>query len=135
MAPLAMSGNRDWVPTMPHWFVALSGLLSGKTGAVVYSVGTTIMLVTMFIFRRFFVRPMVAWSMFNLALLAMGLSVTVVSETNEMNFMKIVTKPDNVPIVALVFLLGLLHLAGDRQGRQERRSAPPRFAAARETGF
>ena len=106
MAPLAMSGNRDWVPTMPHWFVALSGLLSGKTGAVVYSVGTTIMLVTMFIFRRFFVRPMVAWSLLNLALLAMGLSVTVVSETNEMNFMKIVTKPDNVPIVALVFLLG-----------------------------
>jgi cytochrome b/b6/petD-like protein len=106
MAPLAMSGNRDWVPTMPHWFVELSGLLSGKTGAVVYSVGTTIALVTMFIFRRFFVRPMVAWSMLNLALLAMGLSVTVISETSEMNFMKIVTKPDNVPIVALVFLLG-----------------------------
>jgi hypothetical protein len=106
MAPLAMSGNRGLVPTMPHWFVAISSLLSGKTGAVVYSVGTTVALVTMFIFRRFFVRPMVAWSMLNLALLAMGLSVTVVSETNEMNFMKIVTKPDNVPIVALVFLLG-----------------------------
>jgi hypothetical protein len=106
MAPLAMSGNREWVPTMPHWFVELSGLLSGKTGAVVYSVGTTVALVTMFIFRRFFVRPMVAWSMLNLALLAMGLSVTVISETNELNFMKIVTKPDNVPIVALVFLLG-----------------------------
>jgi Cytochrome b(C-terminal)/b6/petD len=106
MAPLAMSGNPEWVPKMPHWVVDLSGWLSGKTGAIVYSLGTTIALVTMFLARRFFVRPMVAWSMLNLALLAMGLSVTVASETGEMNFMKIVTKPDNVPIVALVFLLG-----------------------------
>ena len=106
MAPLAMSGNRAWVPTMPDWFVELSGLLSGKKGAVVYSLGTTIALVTMFVFRKFFVRPMVAWSMLNIALVAMGLSVTVFSPTDNMNFMKIVTKPDNVPIVALVFLLG-----------------------------
>src|SRR5207245_816483 len=63
LAPLAMSGNPAWVPQMPDFVVWLSGLLSGKTGAIVYSVGTTVAMVTMFIFRRFFVRPMVAWTM------------------------------------------------------------------------
>jgi Cytochrome b(C-terminal)/b6/petD len=100
MAPLAMSGYPEWVPQMPEWFKNFSMILSGKTGAIVYSVGTTVALVTMFVFRRFFVRPMVAWTMLNIALLAMGLSAV------DPNFQKIVTKPDNVPIVALVFLLG-----------------------------
>ena len=53
--------------------------------------------------------------MLNLALLLMGMSMT------DPNFAAIVTKPDNVPIVALVFLLGLLHLAGDVPGGAERR--------------
>ncbi|HEV2969677.1 MAG TPA: hypothetical protein VGY55_06780 [Pirellulales bacterium] len=100
LAPLAMSGNPEWVPQMPEWFKSFSMILSGKTGAIVYSVGTTIALVTMFLGRRFFVRPMVAWTMLNLALLVMGLSAV------DPNFQKIVTKPDNVPIVALVFMLG-----------------------------
>jgi hypothetical protein len=100
MAPLAMSGNPSMVPQMPDWFKSLSMILSGKTGAIVYSVGTTVALVTMFIFRRFFVRPMVAWSILNIALVAMALSAV------DPNFQKIVTKPDNVPIVALVFFLG-----------------------------
>ena len=38
--------------------------------------------------------------MLNLALLCMGMSMT------DPNFAAIVTKPDNVPIVGLVFLLG-----------------------------
>ncbi len=73
-----------------------------------YSLGTTAALVTLFLGRRFFVRPMVAWTMLNLALLAMGLAVTVtvvVDNETKLPFMGIVTKPDNVPIVALVFLL------------------------------
>ena len=63
------------------------------------------MLVVLFLVSPFFVRPMVAWAMLNVALLAMGLSVTV-DPTPANNFIAIVTKPDNVPIVALVFLLG-----------------------------
>ena len=43
---------------------------------------------------------MVAWSGLNLALVLMGLSMV------DPNFAAIVTKPDNVPIVGLVFLLG-----------------------------
>ena len=58
------------------------------------------MLVFFFLFRRFFVQPLVAWTLLNIALLVMGLAMT------DPNFAAIVTKPDNVPIVSLVFLLG-----------------------------
>ncbi len=70
------------------------------TGPVVYSVGTTGLLAIFFFFRRFFVQPMVGWSLLNLSLVLMGLSMV------DPNFAAIVTKPDNVPIVGLVFLLG-----------------------------
>src|SRR5690606_25709861 len=68
--------------------------------AVMYSVGTLGGLIALFAFRRFFVKPVVAWSMLNLSLLLMGMSVI------DRDFALIVTKPDNVPIVAMVFLLG-----------------------------
>jgi hypothetical protein len=79
---------------------ALNAALTGNTGAIVYSVGTTLALIGLYLGRRFFVQPAVAWTGLNLALLYMGLSMT------DPNFAAIVTKPDNVPIVALVFLLG-----------------------------
>ena len=100
MAPLALSGDPNWVPQRPYWLKELSMLLSGKTGAIVYSLGTTAMLVVLYIFRRFFVQPLVAWTILNASLVLMGLCAV------DKNFQAIVTKPDNVPIVALVFLLG-----------------------------
>ena len=45
-------------------------------------------------------KPTVAWVGLNLMLLFMGLAMT------DPNFAAIVAKPDNVPIVGLVFLLG-----------------------------
>jgi hypothetical protein len=110
MAPLAMSGDPHWVPQRPLWFKDLSMLLSGKNGAVVYSLGTTAFLVVLYIFRRFFVQPLVAWTMLNLSLLLMGLCAV------DKNFQGIVTKPDNVPIVALVFLLGFFTWLGAAKG-------------------
>src|SRR5215510_10294414 len=44
--------------------------------------------------------PIVGWIQMNLSLVLMGLSMV------DPNFASIVTKPDNVPIVGLVFLLG-----------------------------
>jgi hypothetical protein len=78
----------------------MNAALTGNRGAVVYSVGTTLALIVLFLGRRFFVKPVVAWTGLNLALLYMGASMT------DVNFAAIVTKPDNVPIVALVFMLG-----------------------------
>jgi hypothetical protein len=65
-----------------------------------YTVGTGVVLGVMFLFRKFFVRPAVAWSMLNLSLWFMGWSMT------DPDFASIVTKADNVPIVAMIFLLG-----------------------------
>ncbi len=78
----------------------VNAALTGNPGAVVYTIGTTISLILLFVFRRFFVKPVVAWTMLNAALLLMGLAMP------DSSFWAIVSKPDNVPIVALVFLLG-----------------------------
>jgi hypothetical protein len=69
-------------------------------GPVVYSVGGLVVLAIVYRLRKFFVKPTVAWSSLNLSLLFMGLSIT------DPDFASIVTKADNVPIVAMVFLLG-----------------------------
>jgi hypothetical protein len=84
-------------PGLPQ---SLRDAINAATGPVVYSVGTTTLLILCFIARRFLVRPMVAWVGLNLSLVIMGLSMV------DPNFAAIVTKPDNVPIVGLVFLLG-----------------------------
>jgi len=84
-------------PGLPH---SLREAVNAATGPVIYSVGTTALLVLCFYFRRFLVQPIVGWIGLNLALILMGLSIT------DPNFAAIVTKPDNVPIVGLVFLLG-----------------------------
>ena len=94
IAAIAMGGGAPGLPQEVKEFV------NWGTGPVVYSVGTTLILIILFAFRRFFVQPMVAWGLLNLSLLVMGLSMT------DRNFAEIVTKPDNVPIVGLVFLLG-----------------------------
>src|SRR6185295_13187969 len=68
--------------------------------AVIYTLGTTALLIVLFIGRRFFVKPPVAWAMLNVALLLLGASMV------SRPFQQIVAKEDNVPIVGLVFLLG-----------------------------
>ena len=80
--------------------VAQGHAINGATGPLAYSVGTTAFLTVLFIFRRLFVNPMVAWSGLNASLIFMGLAMA------DQNFAAIVTKPDNVPIVGLIYLLG-----------------------------
>ncbi len=62
--------------------------------------GTLLALIVLFVFRKFFVQPVVAWLMLIGSFTFMGLSMT------DPEFAAIVTKPDNVPIVGMVFLLG-----------------------------
>ncbi|HYO25917.1 MAG TPA: hypothetical protein VEQ85_13325 [Lacipirellulaceae bacterium] len=96
MAPLAASGNASWMPSMPESF---REAINRSTGPVVYSTGTVIALIVLYAFRRFFVSPPVAWAILNLMLLFLALSMT------DRDFYDIIAKPDNVPIVMLVFLL------------------------------
>jgi hypothetical protein len=97
LAAFAMSGDVSLTPQLSHWIKEKVNLATGPT---IYTLGTTALLVILFVFRRFFVQPMVAWMLLNATLLAMGLSMA------DQNFADIVTKPDNVPIVAMVYLLG-----------------------------
>ena len=93
------------------------------TGPVIYSVGTTLGLVVLYIFRAWFVRPAVAWWIWNLMWLFLGLSMT------DRDFYEIVAKPDNVPIVMLVFLLAFFTWLGTYQAvendRRMERGEPP----------
>jgi hypothetical protein len=99
MAPLAYSGD----PGIMAWISVpqpVQNFVNVATGPVTFSVGGLVVLLVMFYFRRFFTRPIVAWAMLNLSLLAMGMSMTNTS------FADVVMKPDNVPIVAMIYLLG-----------------------------
>ncbi len=80
------SWAKQWVDRWmsPTWYII--GLLGGLLG--------------MFLARRFFVRPPAAWLMLNLSLWFLGASLT------DQNFFQIVSRPDNVPIVGMVYLLG-----------------------------
>lgn len=95
LAGIAGSGSTSLV-SLPESF---RDVINQSTGPVIYSVGTTVVLVILFIFRAFFVKPVVAWAIWNLMWLFLGLSMT------DPDFYDIVAKPDNVPIVMLVFLL------------------------------
>jgi hypothetical protein len=94
VASAAMGGSPPGIPE------GIRNSVDQATGPVVYSVGTTLLLVAAYLARRWLVRPMVGWVLLNLSLVFMGLSM------ENSNFAAIVTKPDNVPIVGLVFLLG-----------------------------
>jgi len=90
-------------PVMPE---GLKDALDAAIGPVSFTFGTLATLVILYLGRRFFVRPAVAWTGLNLALFLLGWSLT------DPDFAATVSKPDNVPIVAMVFLLGFFTWLG-----------------------
>ncbi len=66
---------------------------------VLYFILSILGLVFMIFARGWWIRPTVAWSLLNGSLLFMGLSMT------DYDFRQIVGKPDNVPIVAMLFIV------------------------------
>ena len=106
LASLALSGSAALVPGLP---TSVRTLVNALSGPVLYSLGTVALFTVLFIFRKFFVQPVVAWSIFNGALVLMGLSMA------DENFARIVMKPDNVPIVGLVFMLAFFTWVATKQ--------------------
>lgn len=100
VASIAFSGSEQLMQfvSVPQGLRSIIDKVTAQ--AWLYTIGTTAALVVLFIGRRFFCNPVVAWLGLNAVLLLMGLSMT------DQEFAEIVTKPDNVPIVAMVFLLG-----------------------------
>jgi len=106
LASLALSGSAALVPALP---LSVRTLVNKLSGPVLYTLGTTALFAILFIFRKFFVQPMVAWTLLNAALVLMGLAMA------DENFASIVMKPDNVPIVGLVFLLAFFTWVATKQ--------------------
>lgn len=99
MAGAAWSGHPDairWMSIPESLRSAFDALLS----PTLFVLGMCGGFLLFFLLRRFFTRPTVAWGGLNLAVLFLGLSLT------DPDFGAIVAKPDNVPIVGMVFLLG-----------------------------
>ncbi len=82
---------------LPLFFRNVVDLVAGPT---TFFVGATLGFIALLRYRRFFANGLVGWSIVNLFLLFFGLSMT------DFDFREIVTKPDNVPIVGLLILVG-----------------------------
>lgn len=106
LASMAASGSEAFVPALP---AAVRSVVNTLSGPVLYSLGTVLLCTVLFVFRAFFVQPMVAWTILNAALVLMGLAMA------DQNFALIVMKPDNVPIVGLVFLLAFFTWVATKQ--------------------
>ncbi len=82
------------------WPLAWRDAADWLLGPTLFMTGITLCLAVLFRFRNFFTRPAVAFAGLNVAMLCLGLSLT------DPDFAAIVLKPDNVPIVGLIFFLG-----------------------------
>lgn len=100
ISPIAFSGNAELMKSTISIPEGMRTAFDRIMGPTAYSVGTLAILTFMFLLRRFFSRPLVAWGLLNLSLLVMGFAMI------DPDFASIVAKPDNVPIVGMVFLLG-----------------------------
>jgi hypothetical protein len=87
----------------------LRNVIDFVSGPTTFFLAATLGFVAMIAFRRVLANGIVAWGLVNLALLGFGLSMT------DFDFRDIVTKPDNVPIVGLIVLVGFFTWLGLRR--------------------
>jgi len=83
--------------------------IDAALGPVTLTLGTMGLLAALYAGRRYFVIPAVAWALLNASLLFVGLSLA------DPDFAAVVTRPDNVPIVAMVYLLAFFTWLGAAQ--------------------
>ena len=103
------AGAASFAARPPGMPAVLKSAIDGLLGPVSFSLGSLVVLTALYLGRRFFVVPAVAWTIFNASLGFMGLSLA------DVEFARIVLKPDNVPIVAMVYLLGFFTWLGAAQ--------------------
>jgi hypothetical protein len=80
--------------------IAVLALLLNGTNAITYFILSVAAFAALFVWRRTLTEPAVAWGILNLSFLFGGLSMT------DYDFREIIVKPDNVPIVFLVYVVG-----------------------------
>ncbi len=110
------------VPEALRWFVmpdfAKSAIDFVVADARRYFAVTTFGFIGMLLLRNWLAKPSVGWVLLNLSLLFLCVSLT------DWDFRQIVGKPDNVPIVAMLFIVGFFTwLFFYRANENDRRSA------------
>jgi hypothetical protein len=108
-ATFAALGSLAWAGRPVQLPEAFKTGLDAALGPVTFSLGALAALAVFYLGRRWFVVPAVAWAVLDLSLLWLGLSLA------DRSFAAIVGKPDNVPIVAMVYLLGFFTWLGAAQ--------------------
>ncbi len=113
----------------PAFSEPVKGAIDWAVGPVSFFLGSFAVMAVLFLGRRFFVIPGVAWIMLNGAVCAFGAALT------DADFAAVVSAPDNVPIVAMVFLLGIFTWWGvaqavenDRRATQGRRPVEAEYS-------
>ncbi len=74
--------------------------IDGLANPVIFFAVSTLLFIAMIVLREWWTKPTIAWLILNAAILFMALSMT------DYDFRQIVGKPDNVPIVAMLFIVG-----------------------------
>jgi hypothetical protein len=97
LSPVAMMGSP------PEFSQGFKDTVNALSGPVVLTVGSLAGMWVLYVARRWWTYPPIAWGLLNLMLLAMGLAMA------DSNFFAIVGKGDNVPIVGLVYLLAFFN--------------------------
>ena len=103
LAALGFSGRAAGLPT------AVKAAVDAAIGPVTLTLGAWAALGIFFLGRRLLTLPAVAWAGLNAALVLFGLSLA------DPHFMAIVASADNLPIVAMVGLLGFFTWLATRQ--------------------
>jgi hypothetical protein len=95
---VANSDPQHFLVLLPVWFKAIvDRVIASPVAYFVMSLGIFVLAVVL---RKQLVKSTVAWTILNAVLLFMTLSLT------DYNFRQIVGKPDNVPIVSMLFIVG-----------------------------
>ena len=103
LASLAFAGRPLELPER------LKAAVDAFLGPVTLTVGSFCALAAFYLGRRWLVTAAVAWALLNASLLFLGASLA------DPQFAATVLKPDNVPIVAMVYLLGFFTWLGAAQ--------------------
>ena len=74
--------------------------INKASNPVMFFVGSTTIWILMIVLRRWWTTPTAGWILLNLSILFLALSIT------DYDFRQIVGKPDNVPIVAMLYIVG-----------------------------
>lgn len=119
------------VPEALRWFVmpdfAKAAVDSVVADARIYFAVTTGAFIAMLALRDWLAKPNVGWGILNLSLLFLCVSLT------DWDFRQIVGKPDNVPIVAMLFIVGYFTwLYFYRANQNDRRAAEGKVPAEAE---